>query len=280
MKTIAALLHTADSLLIDSPSAQLDAEVLLADVLKKDRSFLRAWPERVLDEPQLKAFQQAIKQRAAGMPVAYLTGYREFWSRSFKVSADVLIPRPETELLVELALELIDSERISTIVDVGTGSGAIAVTLAAERPVIKVIATDVSSQALVIARQNAKIHQVDWRIAFVQTDWLKALSDRSQQLIISNPPYIADDDPHLLQGDVRFEPRSALISGRSGVDALTALALQASRQLAAGGCLMVEHGYSQADDFKTILMGHGFLEITAYADLSGHLRVTTARVGA
>lgn len=278
MKIIAELLHTAVSRLVDSSSAQLDAEVLLAYVLKKDRSFLRAWPEQVLDEKQRKAFRQLIEQRVAGVPVAYLTGCREFWSRSFKVSPDVLIPRPETELLVELALEFIDSERIKTIVDVGTGSGAIAVTLAAERPVINVIATDVSGQALAIARENAKIHQVNPRIAFVQTDWLKALSDQSQQLIISNPPYIADDDPHLLQGDVRFEPRSALISGNSGVDALTTLALQASKQLVSGGCLMLEHGCSQAHDLKAVLLAHGFSEIKAHTDLSGHLRITTARV--
>lgn len=279
MRTLCELLSQACYQLSEtSASAQLDAEVLLAYTLDKDRSFLRAWPETVLQTRQQEDYQEKINQRRSGIPVAYLTGVREFWSRLFKVSTDVLIPRPETELLIEHSLQLIDQQDIRQIVDVGTGSGIIAVTLAAERPQVRIIAIDLSWQALSVARENAQTHRVDQRIDFIQSSWLQGVSDHSQPLIISNPPYIAETDPHLRHEDIRFEPGLALISGEKGLDALTTLALQAKGKLIPGGHLILEHGYNQTHDLKHILSTHGFSELKFHTDFSDHMRVAIAQL--
>lgn len=260
-----------------SDSPRLDAEVLLMWVLGRDRGHLRAWPERLLEPEQARQFQALIEQRAAGAPVAYLVGEREFWSRSFIVQPGVLIPRPDTELLIELALGFIPAHQPADILDLGTGSGIIAVTLAAERPLAQVIATDLSPGALAIARANAARHGVD-NIRFEFGDWFAAVPDEGRfDLVVSNPPYIAEQDPHLTQGDLRFEPSLALTSGPTGLNALTAIADAARHRLKLGGWLLLEHGYDQADNLAAILAGFGYGDITHAQDLQGHRRATSAR---
>lgn len=260
-----------------SDSPRLDAEVLLMWVLGRDRGYLRAWPERLLEPEQAQRFHGLVEQRAAGAPVAYLVGEREFWSRSFIVRPGVLIPRPDTELLIELALAFIPVHQPADVLDLGTGSGIIAVTLAAERPLAQVVATDLSPDALAIARANAARHGVA-NIRFELGDWFAAVpGDGRFDLIVSNPPYIAEQDPHLAQGDLRFEPSLALSSGPTGLDALTAIADGARRRLKPGGRLLLEHGYDQADNLAAILAGFDYGDIAHAQDLQGHRRATHAR---
>ncbi|MGZ8245316.1 peptide chain release factor N(5)-glutamine methyltransferase [Methylomagnum sp.] len=277
-QTIAQALQSAlASLSALSDTPRLDAEVLLMAVLDRDRSYLRAWPERPLNPEQAQRFQALIEQRAAGVPVAYLVGEREFWSRSFIVRTGVLIPRPDTELLIELALNFIPAHQPADILDLGTGTGIIAVILAAERPLAQVVATDLSPEALGIARDNAARHGVQ-NIHFALGDWFAAVPEDGRfDLIVSNPPYIAELDPHLAQGDLRFEPPLALTSGPDGLDALTAIADTARHRLKPGGWLLLEHGYDQADNLAALLAGYGYGEIAHHLDLQGHSRATTAR---
>jgi release factor glutamine methyltransferase len=258
----------------DAP--RLDAEVLLAHVLERDRAYLRTWPERLLDPAEAHAFWHLVERRAQGEPIAYLTGEREFWSRRFAVRPGVLIPRPETELLVEVALGFIPSDAPAHAVDLGTGSGAIAVTLAAERPRAAVLATDVSPDALAIARENAARHGV-LNLRFGQGDWFAAVPEAlSFDIVASNPPYIAEHDPHLRQGDLRFEPALALAAGPDGLDALATIAREARTRLKPGGRLLLEHGYDQADALADLLAELGFAEIAHHRDLQGHRRATSA----
>ena len=202
-KSIAELLHAAaEHLGSSSATALLDAEVLLCHCLNKNRSFLRTWPEKQLSAEQCDTYQHLISQRYQGVPVAYLTAQREFWSRNFTVSPDVLIPRPDSELLIELCLKHLADKPRAKIIDLGTGSGILAITLAAERPLAEVTATDISPKALTIAKQNAV--ELGVNVQFIVSDWLDNIPDRDYDIIISNPPYIAAHDPHLQQGDVRF----------------------------------------------------------------------------
>jgi release factor glutamine methyltransferase len=265
--------------LLDSVSdtARLDAEVLLAHSIGKNRAFLRAWPERLLRPEDQQRFLDCVTQRARGVPVAYLTGEREFWSRPFHVSPEVLIPRPETELLVELAIEAIRRENRLRILDLGTGSGAIAVTLALECPAAEVWAVDVSEPALRVARRNAAELGAK-TIRFLQGCWLGPLPANVRfDLIVSNPPYISPADPHLLSGDVRYEPRQALVSADDGLQDITLIAESARQALTSSGRLMFEHGYDQAAAVADILNGLGYRDIRHYRDLQGHERVTAAR---
>jgi release factor glutamine methyltransferase len=277
-ETIAQALRPAAARLANgSDTPRLDAEVLLMHVLGRDRTFLRAWPERVLAAKEAERFRDLIEQRAKGTPVAYLTGEREFWSRTFSIRPGVLIPRPETELLIELALDFIPVDGPADILDLGTGTGIIAVTLAAERPRVRVIATDLSPDALAVARENAARHG-GMNIRFGLGHWFDAVPENGRfDLIVSNPPYIADQDPHLRQGDVRFEPELALISGPEGLDALAAIAEAARHRLKPGGRLLLEHGYDQADALAAILAGFGYADIAHHRDLQGHRRATAAR---
>ncbi|MFA5983948.1 MAG: peptide chain release factor N(5)-glutamine methyltransferase [Methylococcaceae bacterium] len=274
MTSIQALLAYALKQLSDTtPSAQLDAEILLAWVMAKERSHLRAWPEKELAPALAQQFITLIEQRQQGVPVAYLTGYREFWSRQFKVSPDVLIPRADTELLIELSLGLLSPDQPAQILDLGTGSGIIAITVAAERPQVKLHASDISANALAIAQHNAQHHAID-NIAFYQSHWFSNLPPLSLDLIISNPPYIADNDPHLQQGDLRFEPKSALIAGNNGLADIASIVDTARQYLKKSGHLLLEHGYNQQQPVQDIFRQYGYSRIKTINDLAGQPRVT------
>lgn len=257
-----------------SESPWLDAEILLCLALDKDRSHLRAWPDKQLSDTQQRQFDALLQKRQTGLPIAYITGQREFWSREFEVGPDVLIPRPDTELLIELALPLIPQNRPYRLIDLGTGSGIIAITLAAERPHIEAIATDLSANALKIARRNAAKHRID-TIQFLQSDWLEAIAAIPLfDLIISNPPYIDRNDSHLNEGDVRFEPQSALIANRQGLADIARIASDARQRLLPGGHLLIEHGYDQQQQVQTIFNDLHYRKVATHCDLSGQPRAS------
>jgi release factor glutamine methyltransferase len=254
----------------------LDAEVLLCHCLHKNRSFIRAWPEHQLTDQQAAEFLALIAQRQQGVPVAYLTGEREFWSRSFKVNPDVLIPRPDSELLIELSLDLLPANQANKIIDLGTGSGILAITLAAERPESQVIACDLSPAALRTAQDNAQQLQID-NVRFLASNWFSAITDRDFDLVISNPPYIDQHDPHLQQGDVRFEPDSALISAENGLQDIRLLADQARQHLKPSGYLLIEHGYDQQTAVQALFKRFNYQQITTHPDYAGNPRVTSGQ---
>ncbi len=253
-------------------SARLDAEVLLAHVLGKPRSHLSAWPEREISTTALAQFQSLLTRRIAGEPIAYLTGLREFWSMELQVNRHTLIPRPETELLVEFALQHIPRDKAWRIVDLGTGSGAIALALASERPRSRLIATDISSGALLAARQNAERHGLN-NIEFREGEWFRPLQDERFDFIVSNPPYIREADPHLSEGDLRYEPISALASGPNGLDALQAIVADAKRHLYPGGWLALEHGHDQAEAVTKLLRDQNYSQVGQQQDYSGRGRI-------
>ena len=278
MTTIQKCLDTATNYLITiSDSPRLDAEVLLAFVLGKNRSYLRAWNDKNLDSKIITQFEMLISQRFNGTPIAYLTGTREFWSRDFFVSPDVLIPRPDTEILIEHCLAQIPNHSPFNILDLGTGSGIIAITLAAERPNAKIIAVDVSVAALKIAQKNAHFHHCQ-NIDFILSDWFSAVPPIQFDLIVSNPPYIPVDDVHLSQGDVRFEPATALIAAENGLYDIRYISEQAKNYLVSSGQLLFEHGYNQAQDVQHILVDLHYKNVLTHYDLSGNARVTTGFV--
>ncbi len=256
-----------------SDSAMLDAEILLCQALDKPRSHLRAWPDKLLQAEQLAVFRTLLEQRRQGMPIAYITGQREFWSRDFQVSPDVLIPRPDTELLIELSLALITAEQPCTLLDLGTGSGIIAITLAAERPQAQVSAIDFSLSALDIARLNADRYKLS-NIEFYRSDWFASVPATKFDLIISNPPYIAEDDAHLQQGDLRFEPRTALSAPEQGLADIRMIATAARDYLNAGGHLLIEHGYNQQQPVQALFKDLHYAKVQTYSDLSGQPRAT------
>ncbi len=263
----------ASRLKASSDSPLLDAEVLLCFVLQKKRVYLKTWPERALTPEQSNQFQSLVKKRRHGLPVAYLTGRREFWSREFLVTRDVLIPRPETELLIEVSLELIPPDQHLKLADLGTGSGIIAITLAAERPGLEVTATDLSPPALDLARKNALQLNIS-NIQFQQSHWFDDLEESNFDFVVSNPPYIAKDDPHLQQGDLRFEPNSALISESQGLGCIETIANTARNHLRPGGYLLVEHGYDQQEQARKIFQQYQYTNVQTHIDLSGQPRVT------
>lgn len=259
-----------------SDSAQLDAEVLLGHVLAKPRTFLRAWPESQLVEDQETHYLEMVAKRAKGSPIAYLTQKKEFWSRDFLVTTDVLIPRPDTELLVELSLLSLNHQERAKVIDLGTGTGIIAITLAAECPQIEVTAVDACNKALTVARQNADRYHLN-NIKFAQSNWFDQFQQSQFDLIISNPPYISADDPHLSQGDVRFEPNSALIAKDKGLADLQTIIAQAKNHLNSHGKVFLEHGYNQENQVKNLFNSFGYQNITTYNDLAGNPRVTTGQ---
>ncbi len=277
MTAIQSLLKQAqERLSFSSDSAALDAEVLLCEVLNKTRSYLRAWPEKSLSDDDTARYWQLIKDRQHGKPIAYITGRKEFWSRDFMVTSDVLIPRPDTEILIEKALALIPADQPAKILDLGTGSGVIAITLAAERPLATIVATDFSTTALTCAQANSSSHKIS-NLSFIQSDWFTSLPEGKFDLIISNPPYISDDDSHLNQGDLRFEPKSALRAADNGLSDIKIIVQDARQYLHAGGHLLIEHGYNQKQLVQNIFTGFEYQNIDTYLDYSGQARVTHGR---
>ncbi|AMN45994.1 release factor glutamine methyltransferase [Steroidobacter denitrificans] len=273
-QTLGEALHAASALLArSSPSARLDAELLLEYVTGLSRTSFHATPERVLPASAGWSFQQLIKRRLKGEPVAYIRGQQAFWSLLLEVSPAVLIPRPETELVVERALAHLPPDSSGQIVDLGTGSGAIALALASERPTARVIGVDVSRKALDIAFRNAGRLQIG-NVRFVQGSWFAPLAGERFALLTANPPYVAQDDPELAANVRRFEPELALIPGRTGMEALEQIIAQAPRHLTSGGWLILEHGWQQASAVRDRLVRGGFTHVRSYTDLAGHERVT------
>ncbi len=252
---------------------RLEAELLLVHVLGKPRSWLIAHADDVLDDAQIAAFEALVQRRHHGEPVAYITGRRGFWSLELEVTPATLIPRPETELLVELALQRLPVA--GRIVDLGTGSGAIALAIARERPQARVMATDASPAALAVAQRNATRLGLA-RVSFSHGDWFAPLAGERFDLIVSNPPYIEADDPHLDQGDLRFEPASALASGPDGLDDIRRIVEGARTHLEPGGWLMMEHGWNQGDAVRNVLSTAGYSDVFTAQDLEQRDRVSGA----
>ena len=256
-----------------SDSARLDIELLLCSVIKKERSFFHAWPEHELEQQQLNSFLQLLQQRLQGEPIAHILGERGFWSLNLKVTKDTLIPRPDTERLVELSLEIIPQKSQWKILDLGTGTGAIALSLAKENPGCFITATDQSIAALEVAKQNAVDNNIS-NIEFIRSNWFENLSSQRFDMIVTNPPYIKDNDPHLKQGDVRFEPLSALTSGEDGLDDIRSIISKAQKHLATQGVLLIEHGYDQADAVCHLLTEANFNSVSNFKDYNDNPRVS------
>lgn len=254
-----------------------EARALLEHASGRSREWLIAHDDEAAPAGVAEHYREACRRRIAGEPLAYLLGEREFWGRSFEVAPGVLIPRPETELLVEWALELLAGRDNAAVIDLGTGSGCIAVTLAAERPDLRVCAVDTSADALPIAARNAARWAPD--VELIRSNWFDAVDPRRRfDLIVSNPPYIAAHDPHLEAGDLRFEPSQALASGREGLDAIRLIAACAGARLATGGWLLVEHGWQQAGAVREIFAAAGLVDILSRRDLAGIERACVGRM--
>ena len=272
--TIGAVLAAGSSRLERiSDSARLEAELLLARAIDMPRSFLFAHPEDELDAASLERFETSLGRRLAGEPMAYICGEKEFWSMTLMVTPATLVPRPETELLVEQALMRLPRRAESRILDLGTGSGAIAIALARERPMCDVTGTDISEAAIAVAIQNAREHSVP-NVHFVHGDWTGPVRGQSFDLVVSNPPYIADSDDALHA--LGFEPRSALAAGPDGLDAIRAIVDQVPHVIRPGGTLLLEHGAEQHAAVAGLLAGHGYTAIAVASDLAGLQRVTSA----
>lgn len=258
-----------------SETARLDAEVLLAYVVQQNKTWLYTWPERELTNLQYEQLQALLQRRLQGEPIAHLTGQREFWSLNLEVTPDTLIPRPDTELLIEVVLELLaekEGEELC-LVDLGTGSGAIALALASERPNWHILGVDRIAEAAELAKRNCHNLQIP-NAAFLQSDWFSALVGQYFDLIVSNPPYIEEHDSHLEQGDVRFEPRSALVSKDAGLLDIKRIIEESPRHLNPQGWLLLEHGYQQGEIVRELLSVRGFAAVKTRADLAGNDRAT------
>ena len=256
-----------------SDSPRLDAELLLSRALDVSRSYLFAHPDDEMDADAARRFQISLTQRAQGMPMAYIAGFREFWSMELIVSPATLIPRPETETIVDQALMRLPRREELSVLDLGTGSGAISLAIARERPLCRIVATDISADAIAVARENARRLGMP-NIEFLAGDWLEPVAGRMFDLVVSNPPYVASGDPHLEA--LRFEPRSALEAGADGLDAIRTLAAELMSALKPGGAILLEHGAGQAEGVAALLAEHGWIDITLARDLAGLPRVTAA----
>ncbi|WP_295588369.1 peptide chain release factor N(5)-glutamine methyltransferase [uncultured Lamprocystis sp.] len=254
-------------------SPRLEAELLLTEATGWPRIRLVAWPETPLTPAAAARFAALLARRLAGEPIAYIRGHQEFWTLDLRVTPDTLIPRPETELLVEIALELPDPDRPHRVADLGTGSGAIAAAVAVERPAWRVIASDRSAAALVIAQSNFRTLGLAHCFPLLG-DWLTPIADGTLDLILANPPYIAAADPHLDQGDLPFEPRTALAAGPDGLDAIRDIMADAMRCLRPGGLLAIEHGCAQGESVRALFNGQGLINPETRRDLAGQDRVT------
>lgn len=277
MMTIQSLLKQATKQLATvSDSPQLDAELLLAHCLQKDRSYLYAWGEQQLDSVTQQRFAHCIEKRLTDYPIAYLLGCKEFWSLALIVTEAVLIPRPETELLVETALTAIEHIQSPTVIDLGTGSGAIALAIACERPDAHIIASDYSEAALTVARQNAKKNTIE-TVHFLQSDWFSHIPlESTVDLIVSNPPYIKADDVHLQQ-TIRHEPLQALVAGKTGLDDIHTILASASRYMKQGAHIIIEHGYDQGDTVPPLMQQAGFHNTQCLKDYNGNDRLSMGR---
>lgn len=265
-----------EALSLPPDEARSEAQILLCAALNVTRAWLIAHAQQLLTDVQVSDFHKLLHRRLLGEPVAYILGRREFYGLDFAVAPGVLIPRPDTETLVEAVLARIPESAPLRILDLGTGSGAIAISIAVNRPRTQAIAADRSEAALKIARENASRLGAT-HLRFVTSDWFSALDGEIFDIIASNPPYIADADPHLGQGDLRFEPRNALAAGGDGLDDIRRIVRQAPAHLAPGGWLLLEHGYDQAQPVADLLKQAGFTEIGHAADLAGISRVTLGR---
>lgn len=274
MNTVAQLLKQGSDLLRFTDNPLLEAQLLLAKVLGCERIKLITWPEQAVSEEQTALYRAYIERRLQREPLAYIAGTKEFWSLNLKVNSHVLVPRPETELLVETVLAQLPKEKL-TLLELGTGSGAIACALAHERPTLQVFATDISSDALAIATENAKALQL-LNISFMQSNWFEAIPRQAVAAIISNPPYLSHHDPHLKE-DLLHEPQSALVSGITGLEAYEAIIANAQDYLVHSGLLAFEHGYEQATAIQQLLIKAGYIEVSTVTDLAGLPRVTFAR---
>ena len=260
----------------DADEATREAQVLLGHSLGVSRAWLSAHRDDSADSAQTIRFRMLLKQRSVGQPVAYLTGKREFYGREFRVTPDVLIPRPDTETLVEAALERLAPKTTLQLLDLGTGSGCIAITLSLERPSTRITAVDISQSALRVARENAQA--LGARIELLQGVWFGPLDGRQFDLVVSNPPYIAADDPHLQRGDLRFEPAMALAAGMDGLDEIRRIVSGAAAFLKPGGWLLFEHGHDQAGACRDLLDSAGFGKLVSLPDLAGIPRVAGGRL--
>lgn len=274
--TIAEALAWAINSLAGGESPQLDARVLLAHCLDREQIYLHTWPEKALSDAEQRTFEQAIKSRQQGIPVAYLTGVRDFWTLELEVAESTLIPRPDTEVLVEHALSL-DLPAKATVLDLGTGTGAIALALASEHPDWHITAVDKVSDAVALAERNRVKHNLS-NVTVQQSDWFGAIdAKRRFDLIISNPPYVEDASPWLSEGDVRFEPRSALTAGADGLLDIRHICTEAVNRLTDGGWLMLEHGYQQGEQVQALMRKNRLTEVLTLVDLSGLSRATVGR---
>src|SRR5262245_13873775 len=251
--------------------APLEARVLLRAVLGLSDAYIAAHPEQHLTNEQKDRYQALLRRRGAGEPVAYLIGEREFYSLAFKITPAVLIPRPESEMLVDVVLERAATDRSFRVLDLATGSGCVSVAIAKNCALARVTATDVSREALALAQENAVRHGVS--VECIESDWFKALAGRRFEMIVANPPYVAADDPHLAEGDARFEPRHALVAGRTGYECIDIIATEALPHLVPGGWLMFEHGHEQGGHCRELLGRLGYTNVTAKCDLAGHDRI-------
>lgn len=274
--TIAQCLQLAPQLDAVSESARLDIELILCHLLQKNRTWLFTWPETRLTAEQADLFQRYFARRKTGEPVAHIVGQREFWSLPLAVNPSTLIPRPDTEVLVETALELFAADapqQSRRCLDLGTGTGAIALALASEKPQWFILGVDVSAEAVALAEQNRQTLGFE-QVSLMQSNWFESIPAQAFDLIVSNPPYIDPQDPHLTQGDVRFEPLSALIAERQGLADLETIVAGAGAYLAPRGWLLVEHGYDQASAVQALFVAQGFKQVETRRDYGGNDRVT------
>lgn len=270
LQRIDEALSSAALALSESDSALLDAQILLAFVLEKETIYLMTWPERLLSVEHQQAFDKLIEKRKKGMPVAYLTGVREFWSLAFKVNSSTLIPRPDTEMLVEQALK--HCQPTSRILDLGTGTGAVILSLAHELPNAQCVGIDFNQNAVSLAKENANNLGIK-NVELSQSDWFKNVTG-SFDIIVSNPPYIDKADHHLDCGDVRFEPLSALVADNKGLSDIEIIVEQAKQHLKKNGYLLIEHGFEQAIAVQSVFKKHGYSEVNTVQDYGCNDRVT------